>query len=196
MAWRQPQTIATAAKLGPVVGQLLNFAAPDLVGGIDWFELAPGAVQTTLQTSSQSKSSTGLLTAVCAPRIGQHCIESLVAGGSLGYDPRSEICKSCPGMRSADRRRQRRELPERPLVASQARPVVLSGRSLSSVCLCLSPSCLQAPGAVVRAGWSPEGLPIGVQIVAPQWREDIALAVAEHIDKQDFGGWRPSPLFQ
>ena len=34
------------------------------------------------------------------------------------------------------------------------------------------------PAAVVRAGTSPEGLPIGVQVVAPPWREDVALAVA------------------
>jgi amidase len=33
-------------------------------------------------------------------------------------------------------------------------------------------------GAVVRAGRSSEGLPIGVQIVAQPWREDVALAIA------------------
>src|SRR5262249_23688837 len=35
------------------------------------------------------------------------------------------------------------------------------------------------PGAVVRVGTSPEGLPIGVQIVANPWREDVALKVAK-----------------
>ena len=49
------------------------------------------------------------------------------------------------------------------------------------------------PGAVVRAGTSPEGLPIGVQIVARPWREDVALAVARHIETA-FGGWQPPPL--
>jgi len=34
------------------------------------------------------------------------------------------------------------------------------------------------PAVVVRAGTSPEGLPIGVQVVARPWREDVALAVA------------------
>jgi amidase len=38
------------------------------------------------------------------------------------------------------------------------------------------------PVAVVRAGTSPEGLPIGVQIVARPWREDVALAVAQHLE--------------
>lgn len=45
------------------------------------------------------------------------------------------------------------------------------------------------PCAVVRAGTSPEGLPIGVQVVARPWREDVALAVALHIEAAG-GGWR------
>jgi amidase len=45
------------------------------------------------------------------------------------------------------------------------------------------------PGAVVRAGSSPEGLPIGVQIVAQPWREDVALAVARHLETA-LGGWQ------
>ena len=48
------------------------------------------------------------------------------------------------------------------------------------------------PGAVVRCGTSPEGLPIGVQIVARPWREDVALAVAAHLE-QAMGGWQPVP---
>jgi amidase len=48
------------------------------------------------------------------------------------------------------------------------------------------------PGAVVRAGTSPEGLPIGVQLVAKPWREDVALAAAACIERA-FGGWRPAP---
>ena len=48
------------------------------------------------------------------------------------------------------------------------------------------------PGAVVRGGTSPEGLPIGVQIVSRPWREDVALAVAQHLETA-LGGWgRPS----
>jgi amidase len=48
------------------------------------------------------------------------------------------------------------------------------------------------PGAVVRCGTSPEGLPIGVQIVARPWREDVALAVAEHLETV-MGGWKRPP---
>lgn len=49
------------------------------------------------------------------------------------------------------------------------------------------------PGAVVRAGTSPDGLPIGVQVVARPWREDVALAVAQQIETA-LGGWQRPPL--
>lgn len=49
------------------------------------------------------------------------------------------------------------------------------------------------PAVVVRGGTSPEGLPIGVQVVARPWREDVALAVARHIEIAS-GGWQPPPL--
>jgi amidase len=45
------------------------------------------------------------------------------------------------------------------------------------------------PGAVVRGGTSPEGLPIGVQIVARPWREDIVLAVARLLESE-LGGFQ------
>ena len=38
------------------------------------------------------------------------------------------------------------------------------------------------PASVVRSGTAPGGLPIGVQIVAPPWREDVALAVAGAVE--------------
>lgn len=49
------------------------------------------------------------------------------------------------------------------------------------------------PSVVVRAGTAKAGLPIGIQIVARPWREDVALAVARHIERS-LGGWRPPPL--
>jgi amidase len=38
------------------------------------------------------------------------------------------------------------------------------------------------PAAVVRAGTTADGLPIGVQLVAPPWREDVALALAAAVE--------------
>ena len=49
------------------------------------------------------------------------------------------------------------------------------------------------PVVVVRAGVSAEGLPIGVQVVAQPWRDDVALAVAHHIETA-LGGRQPSSL--
>jgi amidase len=45
------------------------------------------------------------------------------------------------------------------------------------------------PAAVVRAGTSPDGLPIGVQIVARPGREDVALALARIVET-GLGGFR------
>ncbi|MBW2544110.1 MAG: amidase [Deltaproteobacteria bacterium] len=39
------------------------------------------------------------------------------------------------------------------------------------------------PAAVVRGGTSPDGLPIGLQIIARPWREDVALAVTGYLEK-------------
>lgn len=49
------------------------------------------------------------------------------------------------------------------------------------------------PSAVVRAGTDPTGLPIGVQLSAHPWRDDIALAAAAHIESVT-GGWQPPAL--
>lgn len=49
------------------------------------------------------------------------------------------------------------------------------------------------PVAVVRAGSTNEKLPLGVQVVAAPWREDICLAVASYIESRS-GGWQPPPL--
>lgn len=49
------------------------------------------------------------------------------------------------------------------------------------------------PSVAIRAGTSSEGLPIGVQIVARPWREDVALAVARYIEAA-LGGWQLPPV--
>jgi amidase len=45
------------------------------------------------------------------------------------------------------------------------------------------------PGAVVRAGTSTEGLPLGIQIVGRPWTEHVVLAVASFIESRT-GGWQ------
>lgn len=49
------------------------------------------------------------------------------------------------------------------------------------------------PAAVVPVGSSPEGLPIGVQIVGRPWEEELVLAVAAVIESE-CGGWQRPPL--
>jgi amidase len=53
-------------------------------------------------------------------------------------------------------------------------------------------NALAAPAAVVSVGRSPEGLPIGVQVIARPWQDEDALAVAAVLD-QAFG-YRTPPL--
>ena len=48
------------------------------------------------------------------------------------------------------------------------------------------------PGAVVRCGTSPEGLPIGVQVIARPWREDVALALAAVLESALGGYVKPN----
>lgn len=45
------------------------------------------------------------------------------------------------------------------------------------------------PGAVVPVGRSPEGLPIGVQVVGRPWEEELVLAVAAEVERE-CGGFR------
>jgi Asp-tRNA(Asn)/Glu-tRNA(Gln) amidotransferase A subunit family amidase len=49
------------------------------------------------------------------------------------------------------------------------------------------------PAVVVPAGSSPEGLPIGVQIVGRPWEEEQVLSVAEALEKE-CGAWRRPPI--
>jgi amidase len=53
-------------------------------------------------------------------------------------------------------------------------------------------NALAAPAAVVPVGVSPEGLPIGVQVVARPFEDEAVLAVAAVLDRAF--GYRPPPL--
>jgi amidase len=49
------------------------------------------------------------------------------------------------------------------------------------------------PCVVVRAGTSSEGMPIGVQVVAGNFRDATALRAARAIERA-LGGWRPASV--
>ena len=50
------------------------------------------------------------------------------------------------------------------------------------------------PVLTLRCGTSPQGLPIGIQIVAKSWRDEIALMIGKKLECL-LGGWQKSPLF-
>lgn len=51
------------------------------------------------------------------------------------------------------------------------------------------------PAGVVRCGTSTEaaGLPLGIQVVAQPWRDDVVLAAMAYIEQQT-GGWQATPI--
>ena len=51
---------------------------------------------------------------------------------------------------------------------------------------------LAAPAAVVPVGRSPEGLPIGVQLVGRPFEDEVVLKVASVVDHAF--GYRPPPI--
>lgn len=52
---------------------------------------------------------------------------------------------------------------------------------------------LGMPAAVVPVGKSPEGLPIGVQIAAGPWQEEVVLSVSAMVEEQ-CAGWQRPPI--
>jgi amidase len=55
-------------------------------------------------------------------------------------------------------------------------------------------NCTGWPVVVVRCGSSADGkLPIGVQVVAAPWREDLCIAVASYLESRS-GGWKRPPI--
>lgn len=66
-------------------------------------------------------------------------------------------------------------------------------RYLDAFSYCQWFNLLGNPAAVVPVGRSPDGLPIGVQVVGRPFEEEIILAIAASIE-QECGGWQPTPL--
>lgn len=93
---------------------------------------------------------------------------------------------------------RRRMLPfiaKYPLVLSPAaeKPAVPHGAEPGGIPYTLTWSLVGYPAVVVRAGTSATGMPIGVQVAAAPWREDLALAAATVIERE-LGGWSIPPL--
>jgi amidase len=68
------------------------------------------------------------------------------------------------------------------------KPAVRHGEDPGRIPYTLIWSLVGYPAVVVRAGTTPQGLPVGVQITAAPWREDLALAAASIVERT-LGGW-------
>jgi amidase len=66
-------------------------------------------------------------------------------------------------------------------------------RRLPCFAYTMSYNLTEWPAAAVRGGTSQTGLPIGIQVVARPWQEDVALAVAQFL-QDALGGWQRPPL--
>ena len=51
------------------------------------------------------------------------------------------------------------------------------------------------PAAVVPVGRSPEGLPIGVQIVGRPYEDESVLGIAAEVERGS-GGWQAPPILE
>lgn len=80
-----------------------------------------------------------------------------------------------------------------PVAATVAKPHGRSYPEVRDFSYSMCYSLVNWPSAVVRVGQSADGLPIGIQVVARPWREDIALAVAGQLERL-LGGYCPPDL--
>lgn len=81
-----------------------------------------------------------------------------------------------------------------PVAATVAKPHGHSFREVRDFSYSACYSLVNWPVAVVPVGRSAEGLPIGIQVIAKPWREDVALQVARHLEQ--LGGWQAPALLQ
>jgi amidase len=72
-------------------------------------------------------------------------------------------------------------------------PAQPHGAPAGAIAYTLTYSLVGYPAAVVRAGTSHHGMPIGVQLVARPWRDEVALAAAALVERE-LGGWRAPDL--
>jgi Asp-tRNA(Asn)/Glu-tRNA(Gln) amidotransferase A subunit family amidase len=74
-------------------------------------------------------------------------------------------------------------------------PTQINGRCLENYIDWIAPAFLvtlaSLPAASVPAGKTADGLPVGLQIVAPRFQEPLILSVAKIVQKLNPVGWPP-----
>ena len=85
--------------------------------------------------------------------------------------------------------------PVKPYPVEQNFPDRINGRSFENYIDWIAPAYLitlvSLPAATAPAGLSRDGLPIGMQIVAPRFEEPLILRVARQIHRASKVGWPP-----
>jgi len=82
-----------------------------------------------------------------------------------------------------------------PVSATPAKRHGTSFKEIQDVSYVMAHTLTGWPAIVIPAGISEDGLPIGIQILAKPWRDDVVLAVATLLEKK-LGGWRAPSLFE
>jgi amidase len=85
--------------------------------------------------------------------------------------------------------------PVKPYPVEMNFPDQINGRSFENYIDWIAPAYLitlvSLPAASAPAGLSQDGLPVGMQIVAPRFEEPLILSVARHIHRASKVGWPP-----
>jgi amidase len=85
--------------------------------------------------------------------------------------------------------------PVKPYPVEKNFPDQINGRSFENYIDWIAPAYLitlvSLPAATAPAGLSQDGLPVGMQIVAPRFEEPLILSVARHIHRASKVGWPP-----
>ncbi len=71
-----------------------------------------------------------------------------------------------------------------PVAATVAKPHGQSFKDIKDISYCLPYSLVNWPVIVIPVAVNREGLPIGIQIIAKPWCEDVAFAIAEYLENQ------------
>ncbi len=80
-----------------------------------------------------------------------------------------------------------------PVVATCAKAHGQALKEIIDLTHTMSHNLTGCPSVVVRCGTTKDGLPIGVQVIAKPWHDEVALVVAKQLENI-WGGWQPSPL--
>jgi amidase len=115
-----------------------------------------------------------------------HRFRSQMLSFMQGFDV--VLCPVLNGPAEAFAEEENRETPP---IEQEYAELMKSGYSY-----CMAFNITGWPAASVPVARSAEGLPIGVQVVAKAWREDVVLKVAAALEKTIGGWYLPAPLLE